>query len=128
MSLPKGAAKEGVFYELDYPPYVVRITETSGGKLQLIASGEEHDQGIPADEYDDFYARYAMPRTNTGNRWGPGGSGTRASQISLGKFWTSSVASVPAILMTAFELVCGLEALCHPRTIEDTFKCTPQDG
>ena len=46
MSLPKGAAKEGVFYELDYPPYVVRITETSGGKLQLIASGEEHDQGI----------------------------------------------------------------------------------
>ena len=49
-----------MFYELDYPPYIVRITETCGGKLQLIASGEEHDQGILADEYDDFYARYPI--------------------------------------------------------------------
>jgi glycine/D-amino acid oxidase-like deaminating enzyme len=56
-TLPKGAAKEGVFYDLNYPPYSVRVTETEGGDLQLIAAGEEHDQGMPADEFADYYGR-----------------------------------------------------------------------
>lgn len=56
MTLPD-CCKEGVYYDLDYPPYSVRVTEQGEGKLQVIVSGEEHDQGIPANEFVDYHAR-----------------------------------------------------------------------
>lgn len=56
MTLPD-CCKEGVYYDLDYPPYSVRVTQQGEGKLQVVVSGEEHDQGIPANEYEDFHAR-----------------------------------------------------------------------
>jgi glycine/D-amino acid oxidase-like deaminating enzyme/nitrite reductase/ring-hydroxylating ferredoxin subunit len=56
MSLPT-CCKEGVYYDLDYPPYSVRVTDEGGDSLQVVVSGEEHDQGIPADEYADYHAR-----------------------------------------------------------------------
>lgn len=60
-SLPKGAAQEGVFYELSTPPRIVRVSKTEDGKLQLIVSGEEHDQGIPAADFQDYFAGYCPP-------------------------------------------------------------------
>ncbi len=59
MSLPT-CCKEGVYYDLDYPPYSVRVTDEGGDSLQVVVSGEEHDQGIPADEYADYHARYSQ--------------------------------------------------------------------
>lgn len=55
-TLPKDAGKEGVFYELSTPPRIVRISKTKGGSLQLLVSGEDHDQGIPAADYQDYFA------------------------------------------------------------------------
>ena len=78
MPLPKGAAKEGVYYELDYPPYVASVTEAKAGKLQLIVSGEEHDQGIPADEFVDYYANL---ETWAKGKWP--GAGPRSHQWSF---------------------------------------------
>ena len=57
-SLAKDAAREGVFYELSSPPRIVRISKTEAGKLQLVVSGEEHDQGIRAEDYQDYFAGY----------------------------------------------------------------------
>lgn len=55
--LPQDAALEGMFYELAEHPYVVRVSKTSDGGLHLIVTGEEHDQGIPAEEFHDFFGR-----------------------------------------------------------------------
>ena len=57
MRLPEDSGQEGVFFELEYPPRVVRITKDSEGLL-LVASGEEHDQGIPADDFADYFLRW----------------------------------------------------------------------
>lgn len=46
-----------MFYELAEHPYVVRVSKTSDGGLHLIVTGEEHDQGIPAEEFHDFFGR-----------------------------------------------------------------------
>lgn len=57
MRLPEDSGRQGVFFELEYPPRVVRITKDSEGLL-LVASGEEHDQGIPADDFADYFLRW----------------------------------------------------------------------
>ena len=105
--LPEGSANEGVYYELNDPPYVVQVSKAAAGRgLQLVVSGEEHDQGIPAEEYHDFYSRSAFP-------------------ISSAEFWLTRsnvclLTAIPQYLKTQVRncKYCGhpafREGFCHP--------------
>ena len=60
LELEKGSVQNAVYADTENPHHNVRVVEGAapGGGDLLIVAGEEHDQGITPESYQDVYIKY----------------------------------------------------------------------
>ena len=58
--MERGSVQNAVYVDMEDPYHSVRVVEggSPSGQDLLVVSGEEHDQGIKPEKYQDSYGRY----------------------------------------------------------------------